>query len=47
MTNGYGANKEKATTKISGDMLSLCYNKVTDDVVKSVKKSYIIFNNFE
>jgi hypothetical protein len=37
MTNGFGPNKERASSKISGDMFSLCYNKIDDETVKNVK----------
>jgi hypothetical protein len=39
ITNGFGPEKERGMSKITGDMMSLCYNKITDDVVKT------IFNN--
>lgn len=39
MTSNFGPNKEAATSKISADMFSSCYNKISDDTVHSV------FNN--
>ena len=37
MTNVFCPNKDRVVSKISGDMFSLCYNKVDDDTVKNVK----------
>ena len=46
MTNGLGEHKERGVAKISADMASLCYNKIPEDLVKTVCNQIIYLLTF-
>ncbi len=47
MTAGFSEQRDYAVAKISGDMMSLCYNTISDETVKSVKKSFNEYLDFQ